>query len=81
MEKEVCPVCNKIATESCDVCGNLFCTLCVEEHDHCPSCGGVGEYQHIVLRDTRGNLDYLNGQSTGEIVREHCRRCDGSGIE
>ncbi len=69
-----CPKCGKnvfINNEAkmCNVCGNIFCSVCVDNHTHCMVCDGTGK----VFR-SRSNLVFDIGTIT-------CTECKGTGLE
>lgn len=80
--KTKCAWCEeKEATEDCEICGNVFCVACSEEHRHCIDCFGSGVVKWNVLRNEAGELDYLDGKPTGEKGISPCRRCEETGLE
>lgn len=48
-----------------------------QELEKCGNCQGFGYIR--ILRNNSGQIDYINGQFTGET--EDCRRCDGEGFD
>lgn len=63
-----------------------FCEGCFDDHrinEHpCTRCLGMGEVFYQVLRDSKGNIDYLNGSCRNNEMRtEICPRCEGLGYE
>lgn len=50
-----------------------------EEREKCPDCND-GKRTVNVMRDQRGNLDFLHGKLTGETMEVECERCEGTGF-
>lgn len=54
----------------------LQCKVCSYEEEICDDCGGSGEV--YVLRNARGEVDFLTGKPTNETTR--CDSCRGEGV-
>ena len=46
------------------------------QNDPCPTCEGSGEV--FVRRNSRGQIDYIDGSPTSETTR--CDMCNGEGV-
>lgn len=48
-----------------------------EDIEDCRNCGGSGYI--FVRRNSRGEVDYIDGSPTNETMQ--CERCQGEGLE
>ena len=80
-DKEICFLCDEetgaAGEDSCYSEANgdgPFCQECFD-HSWCRPCNGEGE--HYVRRNSAGEVDYLNGDRTNELI--NCTMCQGDG--
>lgn len=61
----------------CPTCDAWSCSCAKEDAPACLICEGSGEI--FVRRNSRGQIDYIDGSPTGELVE--CYACYGTGVE